>query len=589
MSSGEQLKNTLEIIKKDFKIIFKEISDYLKKPLPDEIFDIKIQPKRSKVDVPKVGDKYGVYYKSDNLILANWLFDLRVKEQETIIEYLLVREIFRYYFRDDSIDQLKFDRLIEVVCHALAGTWISQIGKDKSLSDKKIRYIDQRSAFEDTDEIMGHDWAVIFAMAIKYKLSVVDLFEKAFSLMKSGSKNNNLISEIDKEYRSWCKSFYPKDTKIGLPQYFDNRHFEIFELLATEGHEQGTTSHIAKKMDLSHDVIHRSFKFLYDDLFIAWYPVKNFLLMRLYPHFFRVTLTAKKHLKPFLDYLHANPYINHVHNTIDANEPIVSVKFACPLILHNQLSSYFEKLQSKGIIKDLFFERIRRRILQCAITRDDLEPTEETFQRLFDNPFSIDFKTLTLLDERLDFDNSIKFNKAIFDPNVLHFMSYYDARYLTKGDFMVHPLPEFFKACENNNIDTSDTKAVTHFVSQLETRCSNLGLIDYKLHIKKLSNYGKSVFLELHDSIESASVNRLLEKLKISYALIAMEFLDRTLLIFPKLNLEHLFIIQVEKQIQEVGIDYDIYHIYLNKDFTFYTPLHQLYDYENQTWKFDQK
>lgn len=589
MSSGEQLKNKSELIKKDFKSIFNTISELLKKPLPEEIIKLKIQPKNSKRKVPKVGDKYGVYYDKNTLVLARWLFDLRVKEQETIIEYLLVREIFRYYFKDDSIDQLKFDRLIEVVCHALAGAWISQIGEDKTLTDKKIRYIDQRSAFEDTDEISGFDWAVIFAMAITYKLSVVDLFGKAFSMMKSGTENNNPISEIDGEYRSWCKSFYPKDTKIGLPQYFDDRYFEIFELLATGGPEQGSTLHIAKKMDLSHDVIYRSFKFLYDDLFIAWYPVKNFLLLRLYPHFFRVTLSAKKHLKPFLEYLHANPYINSVHNTQDVKEPIVSVKFACPLILHNQLSTYFEKLQSKGIIKDLFFERIRRRILQCAITRDDLEPTEETFQRLFDNPYSIDFKTLTLLDERLAFDKLPNFNKAVFDPNVLHFMSYYDARYLTKGDYMVHPLPEFFKACENNNIDTSDTKLVTHFFSQLETRCRKLGLIDYNLHIHKLSNYGKTVFLELRDTIDSASVNRLLEKLKISYALIIMEFLDRTLLGFPKLSLEHPFIIQVEKQVQKEGIDYDIYQIFLNYDFNLFTPLHQLYDYENQTWIFNQK
>ncbi len=579
----------IDTIRKDFKTYLNDISELLKKPLPDKIFEIKIQPINSKWKVPKVGDKYGVYYESNNLVLARWLFNLRVKEQEVIIEYLLVREIFRYFFNDNVIDQLKFDRLIEMVIHVLAGAWIGQAGTDKLYTDKKMRNIDQRSAFPDKDGIMGVDWAIVYASAVFYKLPVIELFNKAFTLMKDGTEKNLPMIDIDKNYRSWVSSITPRDAKLGLPQYFDDRHFEIFELLVTGGYKQGSTTQIGKKMDLSHDVIYRSFKYLFNDLRIAWYPVFNFHLLRLYPHFFRVTLTDKKHFKPFLDILHAEPYINDVHNTKDTQIPIITGNFPCPLILHNHYSNQFKKMHDKGIIKDFFFQRIRRKILQCAITRDQLEPNKETYQNLFNNPYSFDHKTFTLLDYSFTIDDLPKFKKAVFDSNVLHFISYYSARYLTKNDFMVHPLPECFKACENNNIDLSDTKSITHFVSQLETRCRKLGLLDYNLSIHKVSIYGKTVFIELPETINSDRVNRLLEKLKISYALIVMEFFDRTLLGFPKLSINHPFIIEVEKQIKQEVLNYLIFQNFINEDFTQFTPLNQLYDYKNQSWKFDQK
>lgn len=586
MSKVKESNKQREIqLAEEFRKISMKLATYLKQSPYKKEVTIKIQDENSPSAIPDYGPFFGVVYEEGKMILANWLFKLPKREEETIVYLLLVREGFRLYLNQRIQQPVPYSKFCEIMLNIIAAVWIIQEEQYDFVVSPQMNYIRARTAFDDTKHFQQDEWDVFLLTCHRYEIGARQLFEQLIERINLAIQNNQTIDELLENYRAWFRNQIEKREIIALPLYVEKRDFEIIKSLLSLGVENSSAKNIGKRLNCSHDIINTAFKELYEKYNVYWYAMVNYLMLNLYPYFFRLTLKDKKTKKYLFRKFKSIPYIEELYEGRSDKGQIFSALFSCPHILHNNLAAYFEKLSGKGLIKDYFFQRLRRKKLVANLSLNKLQPTTDTYQQLLNDSREFDYHTLVLLDKEFEITRPHKTKKAFFDEDILHFLSILCARHLPKGYYMCFPLTELYDLCKKNDIDTKDSRSLNYFVNQLEIRCRRHGLLDYILNIQKVAYASSIVYFELF--IDPGDKTGFIEKiLRAPSTSVYLEFYDRIIIGFPMMSLEHPFQEILKNELEEEGINYFTYNNKINLELDRFISYQKLYDYEKNQWKF---
>ncbi len=574
-------------LNKDFSFFLKEIFEYLELPLIRPNFRLIIQEDTDSRVIPSIGKSFGVQFDSETneLILANWLTALPIREQKNLFEYLLIKEAFRFALTCQLDFACPSNDLVELVLFVIAALWLIKY-KDITSSNPQIVWIRHRSAFDDDDFFHHVTWDSYVLLGVLNDTQPIRIYDEFVRILTWSHVENKSYAETIDRFTSWINQYLKERDTLLLPIHMPSRDFQVIKIIHQLGQDAASPKTIGDQFELSHDTIDNLFKEFYDKYNTYWYAKHNFLLLNLYPYFFRITLTNKKYSDQLLTKLKETKYMYNIFTNSALD--IICGTLYCPLIVHNHLHDYFEKLAKKEIISKYFFQQIRCQQLYSSITTENIEPTVENYKKFLENPSQFSYETL-LLDETIyDIVNAPKAKRKIaIDENLLTFFSIFCARYLIKAHYMLFPLSELFELCKRNGINPEESEDLMDFVNKMELRTKRLNLIDYCLFIHPaVYEFRRAVLFELIINPENPLVNQLVNKFKVFSALVVYKFYDRVIFGFIDISLTHSVVPLIEEIIKTSGISPSIYKIQTIKNFQRYIPFHELYDYQNHQWTF---
>jgi hypothetical protein len=572
-------------LNKKYKSLIKQIAAYLDfKPLKPKYY-IKLQDESSIEKIPSKGISFGSIIDEENnrIILANWIEKLPIREKEILQEYLIIKQIFHDFILNKLEVDCSSNDFLLLISFLMATIFIME-KENKPSSHQQIINIRKFNSFEDNEYFRSIDWDVYITRCNQLNISAVRIFDKAIKIINNSVNEKKSYKETIAEFDSWINKIISKKESSLLPIFMDDREYQVVKALHQLGQRKATAKKIGEIVGLSHNTINNALVDYFEKFGLFWHVRHKFTAFNLYPYFFRITLSDKKHYSLLLKNLKQQNYMMDFFQN-QTNDVLVGVLF-CPHVVQANLDEYFLKLQKKGIISHYIFRQLRKQKRFCTITQKEIKATVDNYKKLLTKPSNFAFETLLILDEETDITKIPKRKRKLaIDDNLLTYFSIYGARNLRRVDYMFYPLEELFDLCKRNDINPEDSRKLNDFVNQLELRLYRLGLIDYFLNIENIGTYSNALYFELTIDPNDSKVNTLVEKFKIFSALVYFEFLDRVIFGFPNISMNHPAKVIVEEEFKKLKIEYLIYWIRTVKGFKRYIPLNRLYDYENESWK----
>jgi len=577
-----------EQLLKDFKKHSRKIAKYLDEKNIKKNPTISIQKTDSEIEIPKHGYSFGVKQEENKIIIANWIYKLQKKELPIIIEFLLIREAFRLFLYKKIPDRANYQDLIEILLNIITLNWIVT-EEQLRLIDPKIIFIRSRTPFKDTKEFRHLNWEWVIIDSHKYRISSYKLFTKLIELVEKGIEQKLSQKNIADDYLNWVEGIKQKENFKALPITFKQKHFDMLIAMVELGALKASAKKVGEKIGKSYNVVDISFKELFDEYFLFWRSKPNINLLKLYPYFFRLTLTSKDYLTTIIRKLKPIQYIKEFDfHILENGGCVLTGTLDCPLVISNKLANYFEKIAKQGFVQDYFFQMMSEQKGLSTITTDELELTKKTFEQLTTNPEKFAIKTLEIFDYNYEITKAPKLKKAIFDKNVISYISLIAGRYLGKAHYMFSDVDKGYKFFAENNIDHADSKAYKSFMSQLDFRCRRLGVLDYFLNIQYVGNFNNSLYIEIIEDPESEKLNEYLTKISVFSSMIITTFNDRVTIHFPKITYDTPLREVLTESLDKYQFDYLIYPLNYYKEFIpdYNLQYDELYDFEEQRWKY---
>ena len=499
-----------------------------------------IQDENSIVEIPDIDISFGTNHNDKQIAIARWIFNLKIKEREPIIDFLLSKESFRLFLDQDFDIEHQYYDFVEIFLNIITIQWLVEIDKIAGSSDARKMDISKRLGFKDKEYFTLGELTHIIFHCYRNNVSASHIFNYFTYLLNEGIEKNSSKLELFKKMRNWF-SIQFKYTEQALPILVTKRHFEIINELHNIG-SKASAKKIGEKLNLSYNVINIDFKRLYDKYIIYWKENIKQYKLGIYQHFIRITLSNVEYLEPIKKLLKSyQDNISYVNIGRNKDGYIILANIECSFLIHQKLNWHLEKLVNEGKIESFFFSMVRRRRNTSSFIIDHkLEYTEETYKQLLTNPTKYPCCKLVLLDERFDVSNSKTNRKTTIDENILLYFTILSGRHLGKAHYLFRPLQYILELCEKNNINTEDNSAFMYFVNQLDIRCHRLGLLEYYLNINN-NFYNSGIYVELLNELNKRKLEKLIEKLEIFAGLWNFEFLDRTILFFPKNSSDRIF------------------------------------------------
>ncbi|NHJ87440.1 MAG: hypothetical protein FK734_18400 [Asgard group archaeon] len=586
MSKDKEI--SFDFLQKEFRKIIRKIANYLDQKVPKPYPIVKLQEENSDVIIPDYGKGFGAVTIESTILIAKWIMNLQKKEQPVIMKFLFVRESFRLFLYKMIADFEDYQDLIEVTLNIIAAIWI--------IYDEQIRLIDNpiitirgHIPFEDDDIFKYLNWDWVLIDSYKYGISAYRLLMKLIAQINKAKKQQLIQATIASEYLEWVELQKQEESFLSLPIYFKQKHFDMLKAMVKLGAIKASAKNVGNLIGKSYNVVDISYKELFEDYSIYWRAKPNILLLRLYPYHFRLTLKNKESFNRILRYLKSQKYLKDI-DIYDAGDNgfVVAGTLDCPLIVSNKFSNYLEKLSKQGIILDYFFEMIRNEKGLCTITTNKLKLKKEIFYDLLTKPEKFNLYTLPIFEYDYKISKVPKFKKAVFNEEVLTYLSLIAARYLGKAHYMFQNIDKGYKFCQKNNIDPTNMKAVKSFISQLDFRARRLGAINYYLNIQNIGNFNSSLYCELLIDPEHESLKTFLERIKIFSSMIIRTFYDRVTIHIPKISFETPLTEVIKEELKRLQINYLIYPFDYYREFvpSVNLPFDELYDYDLKKWKY---
>ncbi|MBD3190184.1 MAG: hypothetical protein GF308_06055 [Candidatus Heimdallarchaeota archaeon] len=590
MSSKSELeKITNSELNKKFRETVKKIGKYLELSLPEFIPIMRFQEEDEQIEIPDLGRSFGVVLDAQEkqLVLAKWLPNLLVREQRGLKQFLMAREGFRLFLKPLIPLPDPFHRLTEIVLQNIAILWlIEEYGY--TLLSSPILYVRGRvEAFEEEGILKSEHWVYFLQNCNKHNISALQVFNTMVSKSNNAYKEEQTVEDLGWELIYWLKDKMPSPDSSGLPIHIEKeRNFNVIEALASVDYKESSAKNIGEMIDRSHNVVNIAFKELPEKYNFQWWPSINLLTLRLYPFFFRITLTGRENKAYLVKRIKQNKYVRFLRENINEykDEIILVGYLECPLLSQQKLFSYFERLEKKGHLKDYFFKQIREKTISFSISRKLFKPTKTIYQKLFQKPKE-NYSTIRTLNKKYDITNVSEHKKEVFAEDVLIFISTLMARPPGKAHYTFKPIEIIYDLCEKNGIDTTDTSAVMYYISQMEIRCLRLEVFDYYLNFREFGTFGKALYFELTPKPPSEKIKYLYDLLKRTTEMVWLTFYDRLVIYFPQVKFDCQIREEIERLLKEQNIEYFVTQINYDRDLR--TPkilFHELYDFSKQQW-----
>jgi len=577
---------------KQFQKALSKIGETLNLTPPKRVFKILTQDKKSSDAIPDLGKKFGISYaENGDLILAKWLFDLSSKEQKTLIDFLLTREAFRFYFRTEIGEKSdSYERFTDILLQIITMLWICQQNKLQLTSAPMITIKGRADAFEEVDILKSEYWVYFLTNCFQLNISSTKLFMVVIEQVKDAIKEDKALYDLAWDIYYWLKAHFSEDISYGLPIYIEKkRHYELIKIISENDFNDCTALNLGKVTNRSYNVVNRDFQQIMDKYGLYWWTNIKLLKLRLYPYFFRVNVKKIEQKNQLIKKLKTNRYIRNLKECEIKDKALIVGWLECPLIVYEQQAEYFEKLYKKGVIEEYFIKQVRNKKISWAITNKKIQPTAETYQKLLAEPEKQEYKTIIAIDEDFDITSIKKEKKEIFNDNVLMFSSSLLNRHIGKTHYQFMPLDLFYDLCEKNEIDSTNTAEVTYYISQIDMRCRRLGVYNYYINIRRAYSFNKALYVELLLEPETEKSQLLLNKLNFAGEVETLTFNDRVVLILPEVRYESLFREELEKVLAENNIQYKIDQLNSHQGLRVPTRFlyNEAYDFTTNNWRND--
>lgn len=583
-----QETKTVQKLNEEFQKIITQVGDYLQQQLPDTLPEIKIQEENDQREIPDVGRGFGTHFDEENnsLILANWLTNLLKREKRGIEEFLLVRESFRL-FLNEQIPPHPFSRLTEIVLQNIAMLWLIEEYNHSLLSSPMMYIRGRAEGYEEEGILMSEHWVYFLVNCNKYDIPALEVFNALVTQINEALENDQNLEELGWVLIRWLKAKMPSTDSSGLPLFIEKeRNFEVVKALASVDYKESSAKKIGEMINRSHNVVNIAFKELHENYNFYWWPSINLLKLRLYPYFFRLTISGVKNKKLIAKKIKENKYIRFLRENINQkNDEVILVGYLqCPLYSQQKLAHYFERLEKKDYLKDFFIQQIRSKRISYSISRNNIEQTEINYHKLFNETDKERFSDINLKKE-YDITDLSDIKKEVFAEDILIFISTLMARFPGKAHYSFKPIEIIYDLLEKNDIDTTDTSATMYYISQMEIRCLRLGIFDYYLNPREFGTFGKALYFELNPQPTKDQMEEIIELFKRTAEMVILTLYDRVIIYFPQVKYDSIFREFIESILKENNIRYLVTQINFAQEIkTTKIFFHELYDFKEQQW-----
>jgi hypothetical protein len=572
-----------------FQEIVTKIENYLQRPAPDTIPEIKMQEENDRRDIPDIGRNFGTHFdeKNNYLILANWLTNLLKREQKGIEEFLLVRECFRLFLHDLIPLNHPFTRLTEIVLQNIAMLWLIEEYNYSILSSPIIYIRGRAEGYEEEGILMSEHWVYFLINCNKYNITALEVFNILVTQITEALEKERDLEEVGWVLIRWLKAKMPSTDSSGLPLFIEKqRNFEVVKALASVDYKESSAKKIGEMINRSHNVVNIGFKELHENYNFYWWPSINLLKLRLYPYFFRLTISGIDNKKLIAKKILENKYIRFLREKINEkdDEVILVGYLQCPLYSQQKLAHYFERVEKKGYLKDFFIQQIRNKMISYSVSKNKIEQTRTNYQKLFCETDKEKFCNITL-NKEYDITDLSDIKKEVFAEDILIFISTLMARFPGKAHYSFKPIEIIYELLAKNDIDTTDIAASMYYISQMEIRCLRLGIFDYYLNPREFGTFGKALYFELNPEPNLEQMGEIVDLFKRTAEMVILTLYDRIIIYFPQVKDDSIFREFIEDILKGYNIQYLVTQISYAQDIK--TPkilYHELFDFKDHQW-----
>ena len=523
-----------------------------------------------------LGINFGLKRSGDSIIIANWILDLQSKTRNYLIFFFIIKESILHFYKND------ISEIDEVIINIITIQLLMEVFGINTIDNPMLNVIRTRMFSEEIAKLSPYYWDNLLLLIVRNRISFSEILDKYEEITNRISITS---SEIIKLFSEWTFSKTLKEGDSILPIFANLKLIELIELLNELGHEKGTTSFIAKKLNLTQKTITKRFKALNESYSTYWRIDINYEKLNLHNYLFMIKVKEKKNSEKLLQMLLNIPYLKSLFLGSDSESEILySPTLVCPHIISDQLNERLSKMKNSGIIIDYFLQIVRERIRRFTIMNYPFDSTNTTFKKLIKQ-------------------NDLPIRKYIFyhykrssklptvekplnlDHNLLNFLSVINTKLLLKSRYGVS-INEFKKFYLRNNILQTDVKAQTDLLYQNESRAKKRGLISFSLYMRNLMKRSTDVLIfeiPTTNGISDKEFSAIIKKLQVFSLLGQNTLYDRHIFNLPGVAHTHPIKKVIQNFLENEGLTPTFYTIKFHK--SNFVPLHDLYDFEDQKWK----
>jgi len=523
-----------------------------------------------------LGINYGLIRSSDNIIIANWILDLQSKTRNYLIFFLIIKESILHFYKNDMRE------IDEVIINIITIQLLVEVFRINTIDNPMLNIIRTRMFSEEIAKLSPYYWDNLLLLIVRNKISFSEILDKYEEITKRISITS---PEIIKLFSEWTFSKTLKEGDSILPIFANLKLIELIELLNELGHEKGTTSFIAKKLNLTQKTITKRFKALNESYSTYWRIDINYEKINLHNYLFMIRVKGKEYSEKLLQMLLSIPYLKSLFLGFDSESDILySPTLVCPHIVSDQLNERLSKMKNSGIIKDYFLQLVRERIRRFTIMNYPYNPTNTTFKKLIKQNDS-SLRKYIFYHYKRSSKLLTKEKPLNLDYNLLSFLSVINTKLLLKSRYGVS-INEFKNFYLRNNILQTDVKAQTDLLYQNELRAKKRGLISFSLYMRNLMKRITDVLIfeiPTSNGISDKEFSTIIKKLQVFSLLGQNTLYDRHIFNLPGVAHTHPIKKVIQDFFEKEGLMPTFYTIKFYK--TNFVPLHNLYDFEDQKWK----
>ncbi|MHA1435680.1 MAG: hypothetical protein ACTSO7_17710, partial [Candidatus Heimdallarchaeota archaeon] len=509
----ENIQKIIQVSLDDFETILpilestiQEVTEYNAKVLA-----LKPYHQSRKINVDFKNDEFGVNLgikrTKTNLVIQKWLFELQQRIKGYILTFIVIKESFMLFLEHELIE------LEEAIINIVSMLMIKQLYKIKTFDNPIIASVIGRIYPNTISGIEYQRIDSLFKTLFQKKVPYNDVFTTFFKDRKEQKPDAN---ELYNKFSKWTNSFL-KDDDIISPIYVREKIVPIIDSLLELGYEKGTSSVIAKMLNVHENTARNYFKEMTTNYTTFWRALVNYERLKLHNYLFIITVKDQTKFEQIHDLLWKIPYLKSLYiGESEGQKLLYSPSLICPHLVSEQLNEQLRKFEAKEIL-EYTLQLIRGRYHFGTITSKYLTPSMKTFTELLDNSKSTkSLKKYTFAEEIRD--SSLVFNDddIPFDYNLLYFLSILSSKFLLKSRYGVN-VSQLPKLYEKNDIPKANVDSQTDFINQIEIRARRRNLLSYALFMRGQAPKTSNVLIfEIHTiDLSDEKLQKLIERLSI--------------------------------------------------------------------------
>ncbi|MFW9923067.1 MAG: hypothetical protein ACFFDW_07230 [Candidatus Thorarchaeota archaeon] len=521
----------------------------------------------------KYNVSFGINRTNDTIKFGKFLFNYAQKTQTNLLIFLVIKESIVHFI------EKQLTEIDEIIIYIITLLKIRELFE---MSSYEVPFIASIHRFFPQEISSYSNFYYINLMQLLYtrKINSVEIFNLYIKWIDEKLPD----SKIPDSLKTWVAEKTITINDNIAPIFLNKKQVQIIECLLEQGEENGSSSNVAKTLNMTRSPVRLQFMHLNETYSTYWRAEINYEKLGLFNYFFKIVVSNEQNFNIILNKLVSEKYLRSIFTgKINNSLVLYSPALICPFIVGENLGAYFEKLSRDNLIEDYTLQLVRGRQYFTTITTHPIKsPTLKTFSSFLENEKN-NLRKYVFSTEEKKYSHEDLYDLTHIDDNLLFFLSIIRGKSLQKARYhmLVSELPLLY---EKNKIKISDVDAQTYFLNQIEIRAKRRNLLNYKLYMRNFATRGVDVCIIEIPTINQSfdELQKLISKLRIFSYLTQMNLFDRIILALPSITHEHPVVQLIKRVILQSPFEASYYTIRLNK--SNFVPYHDLYDFESKKW-----